>query len=213
MRVLMIAPPGAGKGTQGARIAAHFGVPHLATGDLLRRHVARGTPLGRTVQAYLDRGGLVPDRLMQDLVRKALADATTGGGGYVLDGYPRNPAQAWAAYQIATSIGATAQVALHLRTDDDEVVRRLLARAGIEHRSDDTEPVIRRRLALYHEVTEPILTWYDRRGILLSIDGMPDADRVTAAVIPALEARRACHVDRPGPVPELLIAAGAVSCG
>ncbi|MFC5002280.1 adenylate kinase [Dactylosporangium cerinum] len=207
MRVLMIAPPGAGKGTQGARIAAHFGVPHLATGDLLRRHVARGTPLGRTVHAYLDRGGLVPDQLMQDLVRKALADATAGGGGYVLDGYPRNPAQAWAAYQIASSIGATAQVALHLRTDDDEVVRRLLTRAGIEHRSDDTEPVIRRRLALYHEVTEPILEWYDRRGILLSVDGMPDADRVTAAVIPALEARRARHKARPGPVPELLIAA------
>jgi adenylate kinase len=206
MRVLMIAPPGAGKGTQGARIAAHFGVQHLATGDLLRRHVALGTPLGRTVQAYLDRGGLVPDRLMQDLVRRALADATAVGG-YVLDGYPRTATQAWAAYQIATSIEATAQVALHLHTDDDEVVRRLLARAGIEHRSDDTEPVIRRRLALYHEVTEPILEWYDRRGILLSVDGMQDPDRVTAAVIPALEARRARHVDRPGPVPELLTAA------
>ena len=160
MRVLMIAPPGAGKGTQGARIAAHFGVPHLATGDLLRGHVALGTPLGRRVQEHLDRGSLVPDRLMQDLVRRALTDATARSGGYVLDGYPRTSAQAWASYQIAASIGATAQVALHLHTDDDEVVRRLLARAGIEHRSDDTEPVIRRRLALYHEVTEPILDWY-----------------------------------------------------
>lgn len=206
MRVLMIAPPGAGKGTQGARIAAHFGVPHLAIGDLLRRHVALGTSLGRTVQRHLDRGSLVPDRVMQDLVRRALADATAGGGGYVLDGYPRTPAQAWAAYQVASSLGATAEVALHLRADDDEVVRRLLARAGIEHRSDDTEPVIRRRLALYHEVTEPILDWYDRRGILLSVDGMPDPDRVTAGVVSALRARRGRRIPRPGPVPALLAA-------
>jgi adenylate kinase len=207
MRVLMIAPPGAGKGTQGARIADHFGVPHLATGDLLRRHVALGTSLGRTVQEYLDRGSLVPDRVMQDLVRRALADATARGGGYVLDGYPRTPAQAWAAYQIAFSLGATAEVALHLRVDDDEVVRRLLARSGIEHRSDDTEPVIRRRLALYHEVTEPILDWYDRRGILLSVDGMPSPDQVTADVIAALRAKRRHRAARPGPVPTLLAAA------
>ena len=207
MRVLMIAPPGAGKGTQGARIAAHFGVPHLATGDLLRRHVALRTSLGQTVQQHLDRGSLVPDRLMQDLVRRALADATSRGGGYVLDGYPRTPAQAWAAYQIASSLGATAQVALHLRVDDDEVVRRLLARSGIEHRSDDTEPVIRRRLALYHEVTEPILHWYDRRGILLSIDGMPHPDQVTDDIITALRDRRGRHDARPGPVPALLAAA------
>jgi adenylate kinase len=204
MRVLMIAPPGAGKGTQGARIAAYFGVPHLATGDLLRRHVALGTSLGRTVQRHLDRGSLVPDDVMQDLVRRALADATASCGGYVLDGYPRTAPQAWAAYQIAASIDATVQVALHLRTDDDEVVRRLLARSAIEHRTDDTEPVIRRRLALYHEVTEPILDWYARRGILLSIDGMPEPDRVTSAVIAALRVRRTRRVTRPGPVPELL---------
>lgn len=204
MRVLMIAPPGAGKGTQGARIADHFGVPHLATGDLLRRHVALGTPLGGRVQRHLDRGSLAPDHLMRDLVRGALADATAAGGGYVLDGYPRTATQAWAAYRVAVSLGATAQVALHLRTEDDEVVRRVLARAGIEHRSDDTEPVIRRRLALYHRVTEPILDWYDRRGILLSVDGMPPADDVTTTVVAELEARRARrHVEPPGPAPAL----------
>ncbi|MEV0561734.1 adenylate kinase [Dactylosporangium sp. NPDC050588] len=203
MRVLMIAPPGAGKGTQGARIAAHFGVPHLATGDLLRRHVARGTSMGRAVQEHLDRGDLVPDGVMQDLVRRSLADATADGGGYVLDGYPRTPAQAWAAYRIAVSLDATAHVALHLRIDDDEVVRRLLARSAIEHRTDDTEPVIRRRLALYHRVTEPILHWYRYRGILLSVDGMPEPDRVTSTVVSALRYRRPC----PGPVPALVAAA------
>ncbi|MFF5228090.1 adenylate kinase [Dactylosporangium sp. NPDC000521] len=202
MRVLMIAPPGAGKGTQGARLAAHFGVPHLATGDLLRRHVACGTSLGRAVRVHLDRGELVPDGVMQDLVRSALADATAAGGGYVLDGYPRTPAQAWAAYQIALSLDATAHVALHLRADDDEVVRRLLARSAIEHRSDDTEPVIRRRLALYHLMTEPILEWYRHRGILLSVDGMPEPDRVTSTVVSALRRRRPC----PGPAPVPLAA-------
>jgi adenylate kinase len=210
MRVLMIAPPGAGKGVQGARIAAHFGVPHLATGDLLRRHVALGTSLGRTVQDHLDRGNLVPDDVMQDLVRGALAGATAAGGGYVLDGYPRTPAQAWAAYQIACSLGATADVALHLRADDEEVVRRLLARSGIEHRTDDTEPVIRRRLALYHEVTEPILDWYARRGILRSVDGMPAPDRVTSKVVSVLRSVRSARSEGsaagPGPVPALLAA-------
>ena len=206
MRVLMIAPPGAGKGTQGARIAAHFGVPHLATGDLLRRHVALGTALGRTVQQHLDRGSLAPDSVMQDLVRRSLAAATARGGGYVLDGYPRTPTQAWAAYQIASSLGATAEAALHLQVDDDEVVRRLLARSGIEHRSDDTEPVIRRRLALYHEVTEPILDWYDRRGILLSVNGMRTPDQVTTGVVAALHVRRERRTARPGPVPALLAA-------
>jgi adenylate kinase len=206
MRVLMVAPPGAGKGTQGARIAAQFGVPHLAAGDLLRRHVALGTVLGRAVQDHLDRGSLVPDRLMLDLIRRALADATADGGGYVLDGYPRTPAQAWAAYQTASSLGATADVALHLRADDDEVVQRLLARSRTEHRSDDTEPVIRRRLALYHEVTEPILDWYDRRGILLSVDGMPPQDQVTATMMAQLRARKAGRGPRNGPVPALLAA-------
>src|SRR6266567_6375146 len=153
MRVLMIAPPGAGKGTQGALISAHFGIPHIATGELLRDHVARRTGLGLAVQEYLDRGELVPDQVVLDMVREAVVAARAAGGGYVLDGIPRNMHQARATYLIARELEMTADVALHLQADDDELMRRLLARAALEHRTDDTEEVIARRLALYHEVT------------------------------------------------------------
>src|SRR5260370_23148545 len=127
MRVLMIAPPGAGKGTQGALIAAHFDIPHIATGDLLRDHVARQTALGRAVQEHLDRGELVPDEVVLDMVKKELVAAKAAGGGYVLDGIPRNMQQARAAYLMARGLGMTAAVALHLQASDEEVMRRLLA--------------------------------------------------------------------------------------
>ena len=153
MQVLMIAPPGAGKGTQGALIAAHFDIPHIATGELLRDHVARRTPLGLAVQEYLDRGELVPDQVVLDMVRAELITAKAVGGGYVLDGIPHYMQQARAAYLIARELGMTADVALHLQAGDAELMRRLLARAALEHRSDDTADIIAQRLALYHDVT------------------------------------------------------------
>src|SRR6266571_2022687 len=169
MRVLMIAPPGAGKGTQGALIAAHFDIPHIATGELLRDHVARRTALGQAVQAYLDRGELVPDQVVLDMVREAMVAAKAAGGGFVLDGIPRNMQQARAVYLIGRELGMTADVALHLQAGDKELMRRLLARAALEHRSDDTADIAQ-RLALYHEVTSPIVSWYRDRGILVSVD-------------------------------------------
>jgi adenylate kinase len=190
MRILLVAPPGAGKGTQGALIATHFNVPHIATGDLLRDNVARRTALGRAVQERLDRGELVPDEIVLDMVRGAFIDAKERGVGYVLDGMPRNMAQAQALYQIGLSLAMTANVALHLKADDDELIRRLLARAALERRSDDTEEVIRRRLALYHEVTYPIVDWYSSRGILVSVDAMRPVDRVARQILTALEAMR-----------------------
>ena len=190
MRILMIAPPGAGKGTQGALIAAHFSIPHIATGELLRDHVARGTALGQAVQKYLDRGELVPDQIVLAMVREAMIAARAAGGGYVLDGIPRNMEQARAAYEIGRELGMTADVALHLQADDAEVTRRLLARAAIEHRSDDTAEVIAQRLALYHEVTSPILAWYRERGILVSVDAMRSAHEVGREILAALEAMR-----------------------
>ncbi|HEY3259656.1 MAG TPA: adenylate kinase [Pseudonocardiaceae bacterium] len=190
MRVLLVAPPGAGKGTQGAVIAAHFDIPHIATGDLLRDHVARQTDLGRTVQQYLNRGELASDDIVLEMVRGAVVDAKEGGGGYVLDGVPRNMAQARALYEIARGLDMTANVALHLKADDEELTRRLLARAALEHRSDDTEDVIRRRLQIYHEVTHPIVAWYAERGILVSVDAMDRAVRVSRQILTALEAMR-----------------------
>ncbi len=190
MRVLMIAPPGAGKGTQGALIAAHFGIPHIATGELLRDHVARRTPLGQAVQAYLDRGELVPDQVVLDMVRQELAAAKAAGGGFVLDGIPRTMPQARATYLIGRELGMTADVALHLQAGDAELMRRLLARAALEHRSDDTPEIIAQRLALYHQVTSPILAWYRDRGILVSVDAMRSAQQVGREILAALEAMR-----------------------
>ena len=190
MRILMIAPPGAGKGTQGALIAAYFNIPHIATGELLRDHVARRTILGQAVQAYLDRGELVPDQIVLDMVREALIAAKAAGGGYVLDGIPRNIEQARAAYKIGLELGMTADVALHLQADDAEVTRRLLARAALEHRSDDTAEVIAQRLALYYKVTAPIIAWYRERGILVSVDAMRSAHEVGREILVALEAMR-----------------------
>jgi adenylate kinase len=191
MRILMVAPPGAGKGTQGAVIAAHFDIPHIATGELLRDHVARRTDLGRAVRERLDHGELVPDDIVLDMVRDAFLTAKSNGTGYVLDGMPRNLHQARALYQVAKDLDMTANVALHLKADDDELIRRLLARAALEHRADDSEDVIRRRLALYHEVTHPIIDWYAARGILVSVDAMRPPERVARQILTALEAMRA----------------------
>ena len=190
MRILLVAPPGAGKGTHGALIASHFGIPHIATGDLLRDHVARRTELGRAVKTHLDEGGLVPDEIVLEIVEREIATAKAAGGGYVLDGVPRNITQARTLYEAARKLDMTADVALHLKVDDEEVVRRLLARAALEHRSDDTEEVIARRLAVYHDVTAPIVDWYAERGILVSVDAMRPVEQVGREVLTALEVLR-----------------------
>ncbi len=187
MRVLMIAAPGAGKGTQGERIAEHFAVPHIATGDLLRDHVARQTELGREVKQYLDSGDLVPDDVVLDMVREAMEAAKQDSGGYVLDGLPRTMKQARRLYETAVELEMTATAALHLEVGEDELLRRLLARADHEKRSDDSEDVIRRRLTLYREVTGPILDWYDERGILVSVAADRPVDDVTREVLGALD--------------------------
>ena len=197
MRVLMIGPPGAGKGTQGALIAAHFDIPRIVVGDLLRDHVARRTDLGRVVHRHLGRGELVPDKIVLCIVREALIAARAAGGDYVFDGVPRTMAQARAAHKIATELGMTANVAVQLRAGEEELTRRLLARAAVEHRADDTEPVIRHRLELYRHMTQPILAWYSRRGILISVDATRPVDEVGRQILAALELKR----QPPGHVP------------
>ncbi|MER7008783.1 adenylate kinase [Dactylosporangium sp. NPDC000555] len=188
MKLLMIAPPGAGKGTQGRLIADHFRIPLIAAGELLREHVARGTELGRAVRGYLDQGELVPDEIVLNMVREALISAEATGGEYVLDGVPRTIEQARAIYTIGVQLGMIPNVALHLQANDEELVRRLLTRASDERRPDDTEEVIRRRLDLYHSVTEPIVAWYGRRGILVCVDAMGPVEQVGRDILAALEA-------------------------
>jgi adenylate kinase len=192
VRVLMIAPPGAGKRTQGKLIAEHFAIPHIATGDLLRDHVARGTQLGLAVRDSIDRGEFVPDGVVLELVRDALVrtKAQGGRGGYVLDGVPRTMEQARSAFLMCREMDLLADVALYLKADDAELTRRLLRRARVQGGGDDTEEVIGRRLALYHEVTHPLVEWYGERGILITVDAIRPADVVGREILGALTVMR-----------------------
>ncbi len=180
-RALLLAPPGAGKGTQGERLAERHGVPHLATGDLLRAHVAEASPLGLAAKEHMDAGGLVPDDLVIAMVNEAL-----GGRDpiedFLLDGFPRTLAQAKGAYEWGRSNNRTFDAVIMLDVPEDELVRRLVERGREKGRSDDTEDVIRNRLHVYEENTSPLVEFYEERGILLRIDGLGPVDEVTERV-------------------------------
>jgi len=186
LRALLLAPPGAGKGTQGQRLAGIYGVPHLATGDLLRQHVAEGTALGGEAKGYMDRGELVPDKIVTSLVLNRL----TGGKplrGFILDGFPRSFQQAEDSYEWGQGRGLTFHKVISLAVDEDELVRRLLARGRRSGRSDDHEETIRHRLRVYDETTRPLLDFYRQRSILAEVDGTGPVDEVTDRIRAALD--------------------------
>ena len=182
MRLLLIGAPGAGKGTQADRIAAHFGVVHISSGDLLRRHVADGTAIGRAAKEYMDRGELVPNTLVLDMLRKPVV-AAAEAGGYVLDGFPRTVDQARAAYGVAKELGVAVQLAILLDVKREELVQRLLARGKTSGRSDDNAETIERRQQVYEEQTEPLLNYYRGRERLVVVNGDRPVDEVTWSVI------------------------------
>ena len=191
MRLLMVAPPGAGKGTQASRLAAHYGIAHLSSGDLFRREVAAGSPIGVEAAGYLSRGDLVPDRLVLEMLSGPIVEAA-GRGGYVLDGFPRTLAQAEEAYRVATQLsGVELQAVVHLEVPPEELMRRLLARAQAEGRVDDTEEVIRHRLDVYDRETAPMLEFYAGRGLVVDIDGDRPVDEVFESIVGAVDALRA----------------------
>jgi adenylate kinase len=184
VRVLLLGPPGSGKGTQGQALARRLGIGHLSSGELLRREAAAGTELGRQVAAYLDRGELVPDDLVIAVMRHALR-STDRSNGYVLDGFPRNVAQAEQADALEAT-GGVADEVVYLALPDDVARQRLAGRAA-EGRSDDADPdVIDRRLRVFHAETEPLLDLYRDRGILWVVDADEPAEAVTAAILAAL---------------------------
>ena len=187
MRLVLLGPPGSGKGTQGPLLASALGVPHLSTGDLLRREVEHGTELGRRVGELIDRGELVPDELMIAVVAAALGDAADGG--YVLDGFPRTVAQA-ETLERGSQLPAPDAV-VHLVVPDAAVRERLAGRAADEGRADDADPdVIARRLRVYHDETEPLVAHYRDEGILVTVDGDAAPDEVTRRILAALQAAR-----------------------
>jgi adenylate kinase len=183
VRLLLIGAPGSGKGTQAERLAEHFGLTHISSGDLLRRHVEEDSKLGQAVQRYVSRGDLVPDTLVMDALRKPVV-AASESGGYILDGFPRTVEQAELAHATAKELGVDAQVAVHLDVPREELIRRLLARG---RGSDDTEDVIDHRLEVYDQHTVPMLDYYAQRAELVRVDGSRSPDEVTKALITELE--------------------------
>jgi adenylate kinase len=186
MRLLLIGPPGSGKGTQAARIAEHYGIEHISSGDLLRRHVAEGTAIGRTVAARIGRGDLVSDSIVMDILRKPV-EAATRRGGYILDGFPRTVVQAEAAYRVAGPLGAEVRIAVYLTAGRVELMTRLLARGAQSGRTDDTEHVISHRLDVFDESATPLLDYYSRRETLITVDGERPVDDVTHTMIDHLD--------------------------
>lgn len=190
--LLLLGPPGAGKGTQAKRLVDEHGIPQISTGDMLREAIASGSELGLRVGPILDAGELVPDALMVELIRERLARPDTGGG-FVLDGFPRTIAQAEALDEMLHGIERTLSAVLELQLDEEEAVRRLLGRALEEGRSDDTPDVVRNRMRVYREQTEPLVAYYLARGTLVGVDAAGSIEHVAAEierVLERVEARR-----------------------
>lgn len=185
MRLLMVAPPGAGKGTQAGRLAKHYGIAHLSSGELFRNEVERETPIGLRVGDYLRRGDLVPDDLVLEVIAGPVIEAASKGG-YVLDGFPRTLRQAEEAYQVARQLeGVELQAVVHLEVSREELRRRLLARA--EGRRDDDASVIEHRLDVYDTETAPMLDFYANRGLVVDIDGERSVQEVFESIVAAID--------------------------
>lgn len=184
-RLLLLGPPGAGKGTQAVRVAERLGIPHIATGDMLREAVDAGTEVGRLAKQAMDAGELVSDDVVIRVAEERLAKGDAAEG-FVLDGFPRNRVQAEALDRFLDRSGTKLERCLSLCVKDDEVVARLLKRAGVEGRSDDNEETIRTRLSVYRRQTEPLIDYYRGRGILSEVDGLGAVAEVAARIEEAL---------------------------
>ncbi|MEU4603960.1 adenylate kinase [Kribbella sp. NPDC023972] len=180
--VVLMGPPGAGKGTHAELLAGRLGVPVISTGDIFRAQVAAGTDLGRTAQRYLDAGEYVPDEVTNAMVRERL-DAGDCRPGFLLDGYPRTLDQAAVLDEVLAAQARSLVAVVVLQVDQEALVQRLLRRAEIEHRSDDTEEVIRRRLEVYAEQTVPLISLYGGRGLLREVDGNGEISEVRERVL------------------------------
>jgi adenylate kinase len=186
MRLILMGPPGAGKGTQAKVIAKHYGIPAISTGDIFRANVAGKTKLGLEAQRYMDAGEYVPDEITNAMVRDRLAERDCEPG-FLLDGYPRTLAQVEELDAMLREQGCALEAAVALTADLEELVARLLQRAQVEGRADDTEEVIRRRQEVYDEQTAPLIAVYRERGLLVDVDGMGEIDQVTERILAELE--------------------------
>jgi adenylate kinase len=181
VRLLLLAPPGAGKGTQGARLAAWSGAQHIAAGDLLRAQAQAGSGLGREIAGYQARGDLVPDQIVLDVLTPAVT-AAADRGGFILDGFPRTLAQAIAAAELAARLGVMLHAAIYLHAPEAVLTQRLLDRASQGGRTDDKADVIRHRLQVFAETTGALVPYYTERGILVMVNADQPPDSVTADI-------------------------------
>jgi adenylate kinase len=185
MRLLLLAPPGAGKGTQGQLLAARFRVRHIAAGDLLRAEAQAGSRLGLEIAAHQARGDLVPDQIVLDLLTPVIVEAAARGG-YILDGFPRTLTQATAAAELGARLGVTLDAVVYLHAAEEVLTQRLLGRASQSGRADDTGEVIRHRLQVFAETTGPLVPYYAGRGILITVDADQPPESVTADILAGL---------------------------
>ncbi|MGZ4458401.1 MAG: adenylate kinase [Nocardioidaceae bacterium] len=185
MRLILMGPPGAGKGTQAQHVAERYSVPAISTGDIFRDNVSRGTELGVQAKRYMDAGEYVPDKVTNLMVRNRI-DEPDAEKGFLLDGYPRTLAQVEELDGMIAFTGHRLDAVVVLTVDSDEIVQRLLNRAETEGRADDTEDVIRRRQEIYAEQTAPLIEVYRDRGLLIEVDGMGEVDDVTRRIFDAL---------------------------
>ncbi|MCW4457565.1 adenylate kinase [Microbacterium sp. MPKO10] len=188
VRLLIVGPPGAGKGTQASVIASTYGIPAISTGDIFRQNIADGTELGKKVDAIVSSGGYVPDSLTNEIVADRLQQSDAAQG-FLLDGYPRTAEQVAELDRILAASGHALDAVVQLTADRDEVVKRLLIRAEQQGRSDDTEDVIRHRQDVYTEQTAPVIAEYEKRGLVVSVDGLGTIDEVSDRVLSALAQR------------------------
>jgi len=185
MRLLIMGPPGAGKGTQAVVVSAALGVPHISTGDIFRANVGAGTPLGEEAQRYMDAGEYVPDSITNAMVRDRISHGDCQPG-FLLDGYPRTLEQVNELDMMLEADGLRLDHVVELSVDTEEVVARLLKRAQDQGRADDTADVIRRRLEVYFEQTAPLVAVYRERGILIEVNGMGDMPEVSERILSVL---------------------------
>ena len=187
-RLLLVGPPGAGKGTQAAILAETYGIPAISTGDIFRSNVVNGTPLGLQVKAIMEAGEYVPDDLTNEIVAARLAE-TDARAGFLLDGYPRTLDQVNELDRILSKDNSALDAVVLLEAETDEVVARLLKRAIEQGRIDDTEQVIRHRMDVYAEQTSPIIAVYDKRDLVVRVNALGPVDDVTARIVDALAQR------------------------
>lgn len=194
MRVILLAPPGAGKGTQSERISARYGVPHISSGDIFREETALETPAGKRLRGYLDSGDLVPDDLVLSLIKDRVVAAVRQEGGYVLDGFPRTLAQAEATAEIGRETQAGPQAVVYLDAPQEVLLARISGRGEQdgrggqgESRADDSDEVARHRLDVYTRSTLPLIDYYAGRGLVIRVDAAPGVETVSQEIFTALD--------------------------